>query len=197
MWDMKARLNEHAVRHPAIDAGKMSYTLIGCGDFYNQDREKTWCPWTQKDVESYTFHVIGDPDAKADFTHLDDFAHYLVATIEEPEKSENQSLNFPSDTISHNEIARLLDRYSGKKVNMEIIPSEDQHRIIADPSKAPKELSEGSAFPVDFWFMVKGAQGEGRFYRPKSENSNDLFPHVERTTFEKYFQGRFGQEPRS
>lgn len=196
MWDMKAKLNEHAVRHPAIDSGKMSYTMIGCGDFYNQDRETTWCPWTQTDVSEYTIHYLGDENAKADFTHLDDFAHYLVATIEEPQKSENASLNFPSDTISHKEIAQLLEKYSGKKVHVKKISEEDRHAVIADPSKAPKELGEGSAFPTDFWFNVKGAQGEGRFYRAKGETHNDLFPQVERTTFEKYFQKRFGSSPR-
>lgn len=39
MWDTKSRANENAVLHPAIMSGKMSYTVIGCGDFYNQDRE--------------------------------------------------------------------------------------------------------------------------------------------------------------
>jgi nucleoside-diphosphate-sugar epimerase len=100
MWDKKSQLNEACLKHPAVDSGAMTYTLIGCGDFYNQDREKTWCPWTQapEDVgEQYTFHVIGDVDAKVDYTHLYDFAQYLVATLCEPGKSENQELNFPSD----------------------------------------------------------------------------------------------------
>ncbi|KAF2136379.1 uncharacterized protein K452DRAFT_292465 [Aplosporella prunicola CBS 121167] len=192
MWDLKARLNEHVVLHPAILEGKMTYTVIGCGDFYNQDRETVWCPWTQKDVKEYTLHIIGDPDAKAQYTHLDDFASYLVATLCEPDKSENAYLNFPSDTISHNEIAALLEKYTGKPVKRDIYPEEEMHKIIADPSKAPKELTK-SAFPVDFWFLVKGAQGQGRFLRPPGQIHNHLFPEVQTTTFEKYFQQRYGK----
>ena len=192
MWNLKAKCNEHALKHPAIDTGKMTYTLIGCGDFYNQDREKTWCPWTQTDVDSYTLHIIGDPDAKIDYTHLDDFAAYLVASLCEPEKSENAILNFPSDHISHNEIAALLEKYSRKPVKRELISLDDMHAVVADPSQAPKQLQGVSSFPVDFWYLVKGTQGQGRFYRPKGQNHNHLFPEVEKTTFEKYFQRRFG-----
>jgi len=188
---MKERLNEHALKHPAITNGTMTYTLIGCGDFYNQDREKIWCPWTQLDVPSYTFHIIGSPDAKADYTHLDDFGRYLVATLCEPQKSANASLNFVSDTISQNQIATLLEKYSGKPVKKNVIPLEEMHKVVAEPSAAPEELKGGSAFPVDFWYVVKGTQGEGRFFRPRGQNHNELFPEVQRTGFEQYFQERF------
>ncbi|KAH9836412.1 NmrA-like protein [Teratosphaeria destructans] len=187
MWDLKAKLVAQAVRHPAIDQGKMTYTVIGCGDFDNQDREKVWCPWTQKEPESgvYKLHVIGSPDAKADYTHIDDFAQYLAATLAEPEKSENAHLNFVSDTISNREIATLLEKYTGKKAMLEQISDEDVHRRIADPDRAPAELKQ-SAFPVDFWHLVKGAQGAGDFRRPKGEIHNRMFPGVKTTGFEQY-----------
>jgi len=191
LWNIKDQCNERALRHPAVNSGKMTYTLIGCGDFYNQDREKVWCPWTQTDVDSYTFHVIGDLDAKADYSHLDDFAAYLVASLCEPEKPANAILNFPSDHISLNEIAALLEKYSGKPVQRKIIPHEDMHRVVADPSQAPAEFQGASVFPVDFWFLVKGIQGEGRFYRPRCQNHNHLFPEVQRTTFEQHLKQKF------
>jgi hypothetical protein len=40
-------------------------------------------------------------------------------------------------------------------------------------------------------FLVKGTQGQGRFYRPRGQCHNDMFPDIEPTTFEKYFQQRF------
>lgn len=192
MWDWKAKTIEAALDHPAIDSGKMSYTLIGCGDFYNQGREAVWCPWTQHDPPNgtYTFHVIGPAGAekaKADFTHIDDFANFLVATLCEPEKSENAHLNFVSDTISHEEIAGLLEKYSAMKVKFEKYSEEDMHRIVAKPDSAPDELKQ-SAFPVDFWFLVKGSQGAGKFRRPKGEISNHLFPDVKVTTFDDYLK---------
>ena len=180
MWVQKSHLTDQALLHPAIEAGKMSYTLIGCGDFYNQDREPVWCPWTQKDPPQgkYTFHVIGSPDAKADYTHIDDFAEYLVATLCEPQKSENAHLNFVSDTISHREIADLLEAASRKKVELEMYSQEDKHRVVADPESAPEELKTASPFPVDFWYLVKGAQGLGQFRRPKGQIHNHMFPNV-------------------
>ncbi|KAL1877271.1 hypothetical protein Plec18167_004960 [Paecilomyces lecythidis] len=191
MWNLKEKSNDAVLHHPAITSGQMSYTLIGCGDFYNQDREPIWCPWTQTNVDSYTFHIIGDPNAKAEFTHLDDFATYLIATLLEPEKSENTILNFPSDFISHEDIARLLEKYTGKPVKREVISLEEMHRVVADPKQAPKELQSGSPFPVDFWFLVKGMQGQGRFFRPRGQTHNHLFPHVPKTTFERYFRKKF------
>jgi hypothetical protein len=187
-------VNERAVIHPAIRSGKMSFTMIGCGDFYNQDREKVWCPWTQSpsSVDKYTIHVIGDPDAEADYTHLDDFANFLVAALLEPAKSEDQYLNVVSDTISHSKIASLLEKYTGKKVDVDVQGEEAMHRIWEDPSKAPKEHTE-SAFPVDFWYLVKGTQGMGEFVRPKSQIHNGLFPELTVTPFEGYFKARFGE----
>jgi hypothetical protein len=190
-WDAKNRFNERAVLHPAVESGKMEYTMIGCGDFYNQDREKVWCPWMQTDPPNGEFVIthVGDKNARADFTNLYDFAAYLVATLDKPETSANKSLNFPSDTISHAQIAQLLEKYSGKKVRLNEWDSEEElHKIIADQNTAPKEIAEGSAFPVEFWMMVKGTQGQDRFRRPKSECHNDLYPKVERTTFEKFSQ---------
>lgn len=97
-WNMKANANERAVNHPATRSGKMSFTMISCGDSYNQAREKVWCPWTQPPnaVDKNTIHVIGNPDAGADYTHMNDFANFLVATLVKPAKSENQYLNMIS-----------------------------------------------------------------------------------------------------
>lgn len=167
--------------------------MIGCGDFYNQDREPVWCPWTQSpsSISKYTIHVIGNPDAEADYTHLDDFAAFLVASFLEPAKSHNAYLNVVSDTISHTQIARLLERYSGKAVELDILPEEKMHEIWDNPSKAPKEHTQ-SAFPVDFWYLVKGTQGKGEFVRPQSQIHNGLFEGVTYTPFEGYFKARFG-----
>jgi uncharacterized protein YbjT (DUF2867 family) len=186
MWDSKARANEACLLHPAILEGRMSYTLIGCGDFYNQTREKVWCPWTQTDVDKYVIHVVGNADAQSDWTHLDDFAAFLVASLKDPEKSRNALLNFVSDTTSPTDIARELGLATGKEVAVEVIPEEKMHEIVANPEVAPEEW-RGSAFPVDFWMLVKGAQGEGRFRRPPGQVHNHLFPEVQATTFGSYF----------
>ena len=129
MWDMKNRANKQCLLHPAILEGKMSYTMIGCGDFYNQEREKVWCPWTQTDVKEYTLHAVISADAKADCTHLDDFAAFLVATLAEPTKSRNAHLNFVSDTVSTSQIATLLSRHSGKKAHVEVLSEEEMQRM--------------------------------------------------------------------
>ncbi|RAL11516.1 NAD(P)-binding protein [Aspergillus homomorphus CBS 101889] len=191
IWDMKEVSNEKCLHHPAVKEGRMSYTLIGCGDFYDQDREPTWCPWTQTDVDKYTLRIVGDANARCDFTNRHDLAAYLVESCCHPERSENATLNFVSDHISYNEIASLLEKYAKRPVEKVFISEEDMHAYIADPSSAPAALREGSPFPLDFWMMVKGAQGQGRFWRPPGQVHNNLFPDVEVTPFEAYFQRRF------
>ncbi|THZ06039.1 NAD(P)-binding protein [Aureobasidium pullulans] len=191
LWDAKEKLNERAVRHSAINEGKMTYTMIGCGDFYDQERENVWCPWTQKDVDEYTLHVIGDPDAPADWTNIEDFGLYITACLLEPEKTANAYLNFSSDTKSQREIADLLKKHTNKPVKLEVISLDVLHEVWDDPEKAPEELKNKSAFPVDFWMTVKGLQGSGRMFRPKGQNHNDMFPDVEDTTFDKYLKQRF------
>lgn len=179
------------MKHPAITSGKMTYTLIGCGEFYDQIREKIWCPWVQKNADSYTLHIIGDPDARADYTNLNDFARYLVATLCEPKKSANTVLNFTSERISENEIAALLGKYSGKQVKQDILSIEDAKSVIADPSQAPSELQDGSVLPVELWYLAKAIQGEGKFQYPDGQTHNHIFPDVQRTTFEMYFAKQF------
>ncbi|KAL3432555.1 hypothetical protein BDV09DRAFT_126072 [Aspergillus tetrazonus] len=190
-WNIKEDVNRKALHHPAIFAGRMTYTLIGCGDFYNQDREPVWCPWTQRDAPFYTLHILGDADAAVDFTHIDDLAAFVVATINNPGVAENKSLNIVSDHISYNELATLLEKYSKKKVVKVVYPIDAMHRAWKDPQDIPEEVKGKSAFPDDFWMLVKGMQGLGRFWRPPGEVHNDLFPGLKTITFEKYFQSRF------
>ncbi|KAI5364829.1 Putative NmrA-like domain, NAD(P)-binding domain superfamily [Septoria linicola] len=185
LWDQKERANEACLLHPAILDGTMSYTLIGCGDFYDQTREATWCPWAQPDLEEYKIIAVGDATAKVDWTNLADLGKYLVNTLIEGENSHNAHLNFVSDTVSPTEIAGLLT-WNGKKACVETLPEQEMHKIVANPDEAPEDLRSGSAFPVDFWFMVKGAQGQGRFRRPPGQIHNHLFPHIEPTRFEEY-----------
>ena len=193
LWNIKSQCNEKALLHPSIVRSEMTYTLIGCGDFYNQPREKTWCPWTQSAVESYNLPILGNPDALIHLTHIDDFASFLVQTLLHPELSRNKRLNFVSDTISFFRIAELLEKYSGKKVVKDIMPLEVVHRVIKDPANVPTELgygptSEKSAVPVDFWFLVRAVQGEGRFLHPPGEVSNGLFPAVRVRGIEEYLR---------
>lgn len=205
MWNMKSNANESILKHSAVFAGKISYTLIGCGDYYNQDREVIWCPWTQDPDKlpggKYTLHVVGDENEKADFTHLDDFAEFLVRTLQEPEKSRNKKLNVVSDSVSYAEIAKLLKKYSGKEVEFEKYGFERQRDILNDLDQAPKELAEAeksgkSFFPVDFWFLVKGLQGAGRFRWPIGERHEREFGMEKMRTFEWYFKDRFGGKGR-
>lgn len=136
-------------------------------DLYNQPREKTWCPWTHTsppdNSPEYTFHIVGSPTPKADFTHTADLAAYLLETIRHPELSENRTLNLVSDRLSYEDIAVLLERYSGYRVRRNVMSVEVMHRVLRDPGEAPREVrEEASVFPVDFWFLVRGLQGEGR-----------------------------------
>ncbi|KAJ6163845.1 hypothetical protein N7497_003824 [Penicillium chrysogenum] len=145
LWNVKDVFNEKALHHPAIKKGQMTYTLIGCGDFYDQEREKVWCPWTQTNVEKYTLHIVNRPDAEADFTNLRDFGNFVVETLCAPETSENATLNVVSDHISYNEIAALLGKYFQRPVERKVISENEMHNFVANPSTIPQELSVESA----------------------------------------------------
>ncbi|GKZ33508.1 hypothetical protein AbraIFM66950_003410 [Aspergillus brasiliensis] len=193
MWNTKSTANEACLHHPAVKSGSMTYTLIGCGDFYNQSREKIWCPWTNPKASEYTLYILGDADASIDFTHIDDLGEFVVETINYLERSENRTLNFVSDRISYNQIAKLLERYSGKKVKKIVYPMSLMDEVWKDKNKVPAEVKGQGAFPDDFWILVKGMQGAGRFWRPPGEVHNREFG-VEGRTFDWYLKGLFGGE---
>ncbi|KAL4803337.1 hypothetical protein BDV18DRAFT_162902 [Aspergillus unguis] len=192
-WNQKAEANRKALHHPAIAAGRMTYTLIGCGDFYDQDREPIWCPWTQRDAPSYDVHILGSADYPIDFTNIGDLGAFLAATISNPKASENKTLNFVSDRISYNDLVALWEKKSGKKVNKVFYPIETMDRAWKNPEDIPPAVKSKSPFPDDFWMIVKGMQGLGRFWRPPGEVHNDVFPEVKVTTFEQYFDNLFGK----
>jgi len=82
----------------------------------------------------------------------------------------------------------MLEKLTGRQAKIEIRSESDVHNIVKDPSKAPEKLRENSALPVDFCFIVKAAQSQSRFRRPKGEIHNHLFPHVKPTTIEQYLR---------
>lgn len=177
----------------------MTYTLIGCGELYNQDREPVWCPWTQTDASSYEIPVVGDTSRAVDFTHIDDLAAFLVETLcpDGRRSANNAMLNFISERISYDTITRLLERYARRPVRFLHVSDEDWHRTMDIPSVAPERLktkASRTAFPVDFWLLVRGIQGQGRFTYAPGQVHNHLFPDVKVTKFEKYLSQKFASE---
>ncbi|BGO98365.1 NmrA domain-containing protein [Rhodotorula toruloides] len=196
-WDVKNRFNERMVLHPAVLSGKMTYTIVGTGDFYDQPRETYWCAHANPDIpEEYVMPVIGDPDAKADFTKITDMAQYVAALLSRPSTSANATLNFVSDTLSQREMADLLHSASGKPVDLDFVSEEQAHEYIANPDSAP-ERAKQSAFAADFWYIVKLTQGMGLFRRHPSEVHNDLYPEVHATLFSEYLAFTVGKKAMS
>ncbi|KAI0923220.1 hypothetical protein AcV7_005796 [Taiwanofungus camphoratus] len=193
VWDDKERFAQHLKLHPAVEAGKLQYTFIGAGDLYDQEPEPFWCPWAQ-DLESYDVPVVGDGDAPAHWSNRRDIANYVVAILSQPTISANATLNFPSETLSQNAMVQLLRRYAkGRDVRVRHFSLDEAHRFVAKPEEAPKDIQPNSKIPVDFYFVVKSIQGSGTFRRSRWECHWDLFPEVQRTTFEQYMKERFGK----
>ncbi|KZT09382.1 NAD(P)-binding protein [Laetiporus sulphureus 93-53] len=192
LWDEKERFAEHLKLHPAVEAGNLEYTFIGVGDLYDQPTEPFWCAWTS-DRESYEVPIVGDPNARADWSCTRDVARYVVATLSKPAISANAYLNFPSETLSQHAMVELFRKYArGRKVDVRHFSMDEAHRFIARPQEAPQQIAMNSSFPVDFYFVVKSIQGSGTFRRSRWECHWDLFPEVKRTTFEEYMRERFG-----
>ena len=177
------RYLEDTIKHPAVRDGRMSYTVIGCGENFDVPLEPILCPWCDTEAEEYIIQVVGDPEAKMDCTSVHDVAAFLVASICQPAVSDNQIFGFRSDYISHMEIADLLEKYSGKKVKLNKISPMKAAEIIRNPTSAPASLKGGSTFPVDFWLSLRLVQGQGRCWRPPGQ--------VETLSFEAYFSTLF------
>ncbi|RAL02998.1 NAD(P)-binding protein [Aspergillus ibericus CBS 121593] len=191
-WMSKITSTEPCLHHPSITSGQMTYTLICSGDLYNQPRETTWCPWTNPTLSSYTLYIVGNPDAKIDFTHTDDLAAFIVETIRHPELSENKELNFVNDTVSYAEIADMLERFSGREVKKVVYPMEVLDQVMRDKGSVPEEVRAGGSFADDFWILVRGMQGQGSFVRPKGMVHNGVFGGVGVKRVEGYLEGLFG-----
>ncbi|KAF7588649.1 hypothetical protein BBP40_005431 [Aspergillus hancockii] len=190
-WAQKIRCLDSAIKHPAIKSGQMTYTVIGCGEFYDLPQEIILCPWLQNEAKEYTLQVVGDPDALMDYSSVHDTAAYLVSSICHPDISENRILGFRSDHISYNEIAKLLERHSGKPVRRNFTSIQTVQEIIENPSTVPEDFKLGSTFTADFWLLLRYVQGQGIFWRPPGQIHNDLFRNVTPMTFDQYFSGLF------
>ena len=186
---------DDAIKHPAIQSGQMTYTVIGCAELYDVQDEPILCPWLSDSISiaegGYEVQCVGDPNAKMDYSSCSDVAKYLVASIMHPERSENKILGFRSDYISHNEVTQLLRKHSKRQARINLISIDQVKEILKDPSSAPEKLQGGSTFPVDFWVLLRYVQGQGKFWRPPGLLSNDLFPEVTPTSLDKYFEGLF------
>lgn len=185
------RCLEDAIKHPAVCDGRMTYTVIGCGEHLDAPLEPKLCPWLDAEAAEYTIQAVGDVKAKIDYNSLHDVAAFLVASICQPEVSENRIFGFRSDYISHEEIANLLRKHSGKKVTLNVISPQEAADMIQHPASVSDELKGGSMFPVDFWLSLRLAQGQGRFWRPPGQLHNHLFPHVQTLSFDAYFSALF------
>ncbi|KAA8643990.1 hypothetical protein EYZ11_006583 [Aspergillus tanneri] len=191
VWALKMKTVEEAMKHPAIKAGRMSYTIVGCGEFYDVPKEPLLCPWLNPNANDYVIQAVGNPEAKMDYSSVHDLAAFLVASLCHPNLSENQDLGFCSDHISYSEIASLLQKHSGKPVRLNITSPCQMRAILKNPSSAPKELQTGSSFPVDFWMLLRHVQGLGDFWRPPGKLHNNWFPSVRPVSFDEYFAQLF------
>jgi hypothetical protein len=195
LWDDKVQFTEYLQLHPAVEAGNITYTLVGAGDFFDQAREPFWCPWMQ-DQPTYTVHIVGDGAAPVEWSTIADNGRYVAAVLAAPERTTNKSLNFPSWTAPQEAFAELLRKYMpNRRVDVQHISLDEARSYVKNPDNAPKELRESvTAIPVDFWFVVRTIQGEGRGRRPLTDVHNDMFPEVEPTTFEDFLKQRAGRK---
>ncbi|KAJ5287060.1 hypothetical protein N7478_002746 [Penicillium angulare] len=173
--------------HPAIKSSRMSYTVIGCGEFYDAAEKPLMCPWLGKD-KSTNKVVVGNPDAKTGISSRVDVAKFVVATLRHPEISENRILGFHSDHISHREMAHILENNIGKPVKLNMISMQEMQDILKNPPSAPQEGQHGNTFPGNFLMTVRYLQGHGMFWRPSGMLHNDLFPEVKTVCFNEYMK---------
>ncbi|BGP01619.1 hypothetical protein NBRC10513v2_005259 [Rhodotorula toruloides] len=192
-FDIKARFKEYMYLHPAMVSGKMTYTIVGVGDLYDQPTENYWIAWAQQKLpDTYVFPVVADPSSKYEITSIQDMAQYIAALLARPSLSKDSHLNFVSDVVSQQEIADMLKEVTGKEVKPDYVTEEQAHGYIANPATIP-ERAKQSRFAADFWYIVRLQQGTNNFRRHPSLIHNDRFPEIKTTPLRQYLQGIVAQ----
>ncbi|RYP46330.1 hypothetical protein DL768_007436 [Monosporascus sp. mg162] len=79
MCGQKGRISERAVLHPAVLSRKWITQFLAAETSMAKIVNQYDAPGNRRDAEEYAFRIIGDPDANAQHTHLDNVAKYLVA----------------------------------------------------------------------------------------------------------------------
>ncbi|KZT09365.1 uncharacterized protein LAESUDRAFT_756989 [Laetiporus sulphureus 93-53] len=166
LWDEKERFAEHLKLHPAVEAGNLEYTFIGAGDLYDQIPDRAFLvPWTS-DCEFYEVPVVGNRNARADWSCTRDVACYVVVTPIKPAISANAYLNFPSEMLSQHAMVELFRKYARRrKVDVRHFSMDEAHRFIAQPQGAPQQIAMNSSIPVDFYFVQARPQTRGMCWR--------------------------------
>ncbi|KPV72355.1 uncharacterized protein RHOBADRAFT_55834 [Rhodotorula graminis WP1] len=192
-FDIKQRFHEHMLLHPAMMSRKMTFTIIGCGDLYDQPTETYWTGWAAEQVpERYVFPIVGDPDSKYEVTKISDLAQFVVAALASPSLSRDAFLNLVSDVVSQQQIADLVASCSGRPVEPDYVSEEQAHAYIERPETIP-ERARQSRFDPAFWYIVRLQQGTNKFRRHPSLVHNDLFPQVKLTRMDEYLAATIGR----
>ncbi|GAA5884496.1 hypothetical protein JCM6882_005275 [Rhodosporidiobolus microsporus] len=193
-FDVKARFKEYMYLHPAMMSGKITYTIVGTGDLYDQPTENYWIAWAQEKLpDRYVFPIVGDPNSQYELTKLTDLAQYVAALLARPSTSKDSHLNFVSDIVSQQDIADMLQSASGRPVEPDYVSEEQAHEYIANPDKIPERAKETRFDPV-FWYIVRLQQGTNKFRRHPSLIHNDLYPEVKPTLFQEYLANEVGRK---
>ncbi|BGP41696.1 hypothetical protein JCM10449v2_005687 [Rhodotorula kratochvilovae] len=193
-FDVKQRFHEHMLLHPAMVSRKMTFTVIGVGDLYDQPTETYWIAWAQEKIpDRYVFPIVGDPHSRYEVTKITDMAQYIAAALAKPSTSSDAFLNVVSDVISQQEIADLLQSASGRPVEPDYVSEEEAHAYIAQPETIPARARE-TRFDPAFWYIVRLQQGTNKFRRHPSLVHNDLYPEVKLTGMEEYLANTVGRK---
>jgi len=110
----------------------LPYTAFYTGKF----PDSGWTPASHIDITSGKVSVGGDGNTQITFTSKPDVARYVsyVLTHLPPEQLKNRSFAIAGDNKSFNEIFKLYEEKTGKKLQVTYIPlSELDAKIAADP----------------------------------------------------------------
>ncbi len=89
-----------------------------------------------------TFRIWGSGEATRDYLYIDDFADFFVAVIARHWQGVNVFNLSSRRSCSVNDLCRLLERISGRRLSLEHAPERgvDLHGVEIDSSRAMKEL---------------------------------------------------------
>lgn len=114
-------------------AGKITYTLVATGLFY--DHELPYPP-AGISVKEAKATMPGTGEEKLSLTHREDIGRYVAAILKNPEATKNTVIRVAGDTTTPNELIKLYEKKLGKKFDVTYRSADEIDRVAQEGLKS-------------------------------------------------------------
>jgi phenylcoumaran benzylic ether reductase len=167
--------DQKAIIHQSVKDSGLSYTFVHSNGFFEYWIYGLGQLGLSSPAEQV--QVYGDGTAKAAVVSLSDFAKVTAATVDDP-RTKNKDLHITANVVSQEELIRLWEEISGKRVKRMPVSLEDLERIIATSNTPAAFLT------MIYTQLIRSVWIRGESVkRPKDAlEATELYPHIQFAT---------------